>query len=217
MNTTQSQIGELVNREMNFDQQIYAFCKQFIANLAADRNEGKTVAMHTTASFLYYFSKNQIKLTQIQNASIKGSFQECKYLSIQMDFHQQIQKISFKFSQEFPTLNLWLSANIYNRWMKPISCSTYVIIIINNDANSSQYRGKFYQSSLHKFTNTIPQVCKIYSAPKIHNQPHVDFETKSDESKRKVTCTALPPSRHPTGSILKADVVKPHLQKLLVW
>jgi hypothetical protein len=28
------------------------------------------------------------------------------------------------------------------------------------------------------------------------------------------TCKALPPSRHPTGSILKAVVVKPHLQNL---
>jgi len=27
------------------------------------------------------------------------------------------------------------------------------------------------------------------------------------------TCNALPPSRHPTGSILKAVVVKPHLKK----
>lgn len=26
------------------------------------------------------------------------------------------------------------------------------------------------------------------------------------------TCTALPPSRHPTGSILNAEVVKPHLK-----
>lgn len=30
--------------------------------------------------------------------------------------------------------------------------------------------------------------------------------------KKAATCTALPPSRHPTGSILKADVVNPHLQ-----
>jgi hypothetical protein len=59
MNTTQSQIGELVNREMNFDQQIYAYCKQFIANLAADQNEGKTLAMHITASFYITFQRSR--------------------------------------------------------------------------------------------------------------------------------------------------------------
>lgn len=31
-----------------------------------------------------------------------------------------------------------------------------------------------------------------------------------------ITCTALPPSRHPTGSMLKAVVVKPHLQQQLI-
>lgn len=37
---------------------------------------------------------------------------------------------------------------------------------------------------------------------------------EAEEMKVKFTCTALPPSRQPTGSILKAVVVKPHLQEV---